>query len=127
MLRFLRGLKNNGVTITKHKTLMSILIQPEKSLVSGNKREFDILNIENKLHEPMKSFAFVKIQMETAQVKILISILRAQVKILILFFLTKGSKVLFYSNHDERDVLRKLSTAIILSSWLERVSITSHC
>ena len=106
---------------------MSILIQPEKSLVSGNKREFDILNLENKLHEPMKSFAFVKIQMETAQVKILISILKAQVKTLILFFLTKDSKVLFYSNHDERDVLRKLSTAIILSSWLERVSITSHC
>ena len=75
----------------------------------------------------MKSFGFVKIQMETAQVKILISILKAQVKILIsilkaqvkiliLIFLTKGSKVLFYSNHDERDVLCKLSTAIILSS-----------
>lgn len=89
MLRFLRGLKNNGVTITKHKNLMSILIQPEKSLVSGNKREFDILNLENKLHEPMKSFAFV-IRMETAQVKILISILKAQVKILILYFSDKG-------------------------------------
>ena len=126
MLRFLRGLKNNGVTITKHKTLMSILIQPEKSLVSGNKREFDILNLQNKLHEPMKSFAFVKIQMETAQVIILISILKEQVKILILIFLTKGSKVLFYTRRSNT-VLRKLSTAIILSSWLERVSITSHC
>ena len=105
---------------------MSILIQPEKSLVSGNKREFDILNLQNKLHEPMKSFAFVKIQMETAQVIILISILKEQVKILILIFLTKGSKVLFYSRRSNT-VLRKLSTAIILSSWLERVSITSHC
>ena len=115
MLRFLRGLKNNGVTITKHKTLMSILIQPEKSLVSGNKREFDILNLQNKLHEPMKSFAFVKIQLETAQVIILISILKGQVKILILIFLTKGSKVLFYTRRSNT-VLRKLSTAIILSS-----------
>ena len=105
---------------------MSILIQPEKSLVSGNKREFDILNLQNKLHEPMKSFAFVKIQMETAQVIILISILKEQVKILILIFLTKGSKVLFYTRRSNT-VLRKLSTAIILSSWLERVSITSHC
>ena len=94
---------------------MSILIQPEKSLVSGNKREFDILNLQNKLHEPMKSFAFVKIQMETAQVIILISILKEQVKILILIFLTKGSKVLFYTRRSNT-VLRKLSTAIILSS-----------
>ena len=94
---------------------MSILIQPEKSLVSGNKREFDILNLQNKLHEPMKSFAFVKIQLETAQVIILISILKGQVKILILIFLTKGSKVLFYTRRSNT-VLRKLSTAIILSS-----------
>ena len=94
---------------------MSILIQPEKSLVSGKKREFDILNLQNRLHEPVKSFAFVKIQMETAQVIILISILKAQVKILILIFLTKGSKVLFYTRRSNT-VLRKLSTAIILSS-----------
>ena len=33
---------------------MSILIQPEKSLVIGNKREPNILNLKNEFHEPMK-------------------------------------------------------------------------
>ena len=94
---------------------MSILIQPEKSLVSGNKREFDILNLQNRLHEPMKSFAFVKIQMETAQVIILTSILKAQVKILILIFLTKGSKVLFYTTWESFDYLSLLSVSSIAS------------
>ena len=36
---------NNDITITKLKNLMSILIQPEKSLVIGNKREPNILNL----------------------------------------------------------------------------------
>ena len=95
---------------------MSILIQPEKSLVSGNKREFDILNLQNRLHEPMKSFAFVKIHwMETAQVIILTSILKAQVKILILIFLTKGSKVLFYTTWESFDYLSLLSVSSIAS------------
>ena len=33
---------------------MSILIQPEKSLVIGNKREPNDLNLQNEFHEPMK-------------------------------------------------------------------------
>lgn len=33
---------------------MSILIQPEKSLVIGNRREPNILNLQNKIREPMK-------------------------------------------------------------------------
>ena len=42
-------------------------------------------------------------------------------------FSDHGSKVLVYSNHDKRDVLCKLSAAIILFFWLERASISSHC
>ena len=41
--------------------------------------------------------------------------------------LTKGRKVLFYINNDERDVLCRYSAAIFLSFWLERASISSHC
>ena len=54
LLSFLRGLKNNGITITKLKNLMSISIQPEKSLVIGNRREPNILNLSTKIREPMK-------------------------------------------------------------------------
>ena len=99
---------------------MNILIQQENALASDNKREPNILNLKNKLYEPMKRWVvmninsdFVKIHMEMAKHDI--------------NFSDNGSKVLVYSNHDKRDVLCKLSAAIILSFWLERASISSHC
>ena len=77
LLSFLRGLKNNGITITKLKNLMSISIQPEKSLVIGNRREPNKLKsfdqnpwTNEKASYHNTSFAFVKIHMEMALVKI---------------------------------------------------------
>ena len=94
--------------LKKLKTLTCILIQPENSPTSGNKREPNILNLSNKLYEPMKravimntSFALVKIHMEMTKYDI--------------NFSDNCNKVLVYRNHDKRVVLCKLSAAIILS------------
>ena len=87
---------------------MNILIQQENELASDNKREPNILNLQNKLYEPMKrrvvmniSSAFVKNHMEMAKYDI--------------NFPDNDSKVIVYSNHDKRDVWCKLSAVIILS------------
>ena len=71
---------------------MNILIQQENALASDNKREPNILNLKNKLYEPMKRWVvmnissdFVKIHMEMAKHDI--------------NFSDNGSKVLVYSNH----------------------------
>ena len=109
LVTFSQGVKRLAVfkstPLKKLKTLTSILIQPENSPTSGNKREPNILNLSNKLYEPMKravimntSFALVKIHMEMTK-----------------YFSDNCNKVLVYSNHDKRVVLCKLSAAIILS------------
>ena len=119
MLSFLRGSKNNGITITKFKNLMSILIQPEKSLVIGNRREPNILNLSTKIREPMKRRVIIILALLLSK-----SIWKWHWS---KYDINFSDKVLFYSNHDEREVFCKLSTAIILSFWLERASISSHC
>ena len=112
LVTFSQGVKRLAVfkstPLKKLKTLTSILIQPENSPTSGNKREPNILNLSNKLYEPMKravimntSFALVKIHMEMTKYDI--------------NFSDNCNKVLVYSNHDKRVVLCKLSAAIILS------------